>query len=114
MGMFESKRENNISCIRAFKRMNTSYKQGSKVLASLSCREMLPSPGVRGKESETWPWESRDSDGRLRVRDPKVGNRCSPWKNGSAPELRARHGARSGPLDSLGADLGVRGRSRTC
>ncbi|OWM85523.1 hypothetical protein CDL15_Pgr028141 [Punica granatum] len=75
---------------------------------------MLPSPGVRGKESETWPWESRDSDGRLRVRDPKVGNRCSPWKNGSAPELRARHGARSGPLDSLGADLGVRGRSRTC
>ncbi|PKI50349.1 hypothetical protein CRG98_029258 [Punica granatum] len=31
-------------------------------------------------------------------------------KNGSARELRARHGVRSGSLDSLGADLGVRER----
>ncbi|PKI44056.1 hypothetical protein CRG98_035558, partial [Punica granatum] len=46
----------------------------------------------------------------LRVRDPRVGSSDSPWKNGSARELRARHGARPGSLDSLGADLGVRER----
>ncbi|PKI60868.1 hypothetical protein CRG98_018741 [Punica granatum] len=34
-------------------------------------------------------------------------SRGSPGKNGSARKLRARHGARSGSLDSLGADLGL-------
>ncbi|OWM91132.1 hypothetical protein CDL15_Pgr010162 [Punica granatum] len=75
---------------------------------------MLPSPDVRGKESGKWPWESQDSDRWLRVRDPRVGSRGNPWKSGSARELQARHDARSGSLDSLGADLGIRERSRTC
>ncbi|PKI53190.1 hypothetical protein CRG98_026418, partial [Punica granatum] len=75
---------------------------------------MLPSPDVRGKESGKWLWESQDSGRRLRVRDLRVGNRDSLGKNGSARELRAWHGARSGSLDSLGADLGIRERSRTC
>ncbi|PKI69366.1 hypothetical protein CRG98_010248 [Punica granatum] len=39
---------------------------------------MLPSLGVRGEESGTWPWESQDSDRWLRVRDPRGGSRGSP------------------------------------
>ncbi|OWM87025.1 hypothetical protein CDL15_Pgr027116 [Punica granatum] len=61
---------------------------------------MLRSLDARGKESGKWPWESQDSDRGLRVGDPNGGSRGSPWKNGSARELRARHGARSGSLDS--------------
>ncbi|PKI61394.1 hypothetical protein CRG98_018202 [Punica granatum] len=45
---------------------------------------MLPSLDARGKESGKWPWESRDSDRWLQVRDPRVGSRGSPGKNGSA------------------------------
>ncbi|PKI56237.1 hypothetical protein CRG98_023368 [Punica granatum] len=46
------------------------------------------------KSRGSGPWESQDSDRGLRVGDPNVGSRGSPWKNGSARELRARHGAR--------------------
>ncbi|PKI38244.1 hypothetical protein CRG98_041360 [Punica granatum] len=56
--------------------------------------------GAEGKESGTRSWELQDQDRWLRVRDPRVGSRGSPWKNGLAQELRARHGARPGSLDS--------------
>ncbi|OWM74450.1 hypothetical protein CDL15_Pgr003953 [Punica granatum] len=52
--------------------------------------------------------------GRYGLRDPRGDNRGRSGKTRSARLLRSRHGARSGSLDSLGVNLGVRERSQTC
>ncbi|PKI40403.1 hypothetical protein CRG98_039207 [Punica granatum] len=63
-------------------------KEHSAPFRRIRPRGLLDPPWVAGgKESGKWPWESRDSDRWLRVRDPRVGSRGSPGKNGDCARL---------------------------